>query len=93
MSPEHAKGERQLTVKSDVFELGIAAFFALCGEHPFYGDQARIMSGNAPPTARDRVSCSNLISDLLANMLRARPLLRPMPEQILSILTNGLGTA
>lgn len=46
MSPEQAMGRHNLTVKSDVFSLGITLFEIAARKHPFGRDQQRIMSGN-----------------------------------------------
>jgi serine/threonine-protein kinase len=89
MSPEQANAQKALTVKSDIFALGITCYEALSGEHPFYRNQALIMRGSAVSPVRYRVSCSTLISDLFARMIERRPVLRPMPNEILRILENG----
>jgi serine/threonine protein kinase len=40
MSPEQARGDRVLTPSSDLYSLGVLAYFLLCGELPFKGKNA-----------------------------------------------------
>ncbi len=39
MSPEQARGSRDLDIRSDVWSLGVLAFRAIVGQHPFPGEQ------------------------------------------------------
>src|SRR5262249_34509059 len=39
MSPEQARGMRDIDLRSDVWALGVLAFRALVGQHPFPGEQ------------------------------------------------------
>lgn len=48
MSPEQARGRRDLTVHSDAFGLGITLYEIAAKVHPFGRDQARIMRGPLP---------------------------------------------
>ncbi|GEM_PF-2099531 len=38
MSPEQANGAPQLTAASDIYSLGVTAYYALAGRHPFEAD-------------------------------------------------------
>lgn len=88
MSPEHAAGERQLTVKSDIFELGITAYEALAGIHPFARNQALIMATPTPPALPEGTDCSAGSAHLLQWMLQARPVDRPQPTAITQALSG-----
>lgn len=86
MSPEQAYARRDLTVKSDIFSLGITSFEVFCGEHPFLKDQRKIMQHIIPKNAKEIKNCSELYSDLLAKMMLYRAVLRPTPNDIINIL-------
>ena len=47
MSPEQVAGRRNLTVRSDLFSLGVTLYELAAARHPFGGSQAQ--SGSAPP--------------------------------------------
>jgi eukaryotic-like serine/threonine-protein kinase len=52
MSPEQCRGQ-ELDQRSDVYSLGVVAFFMLSGRYPFGGSPAEVMSGHmmlAPPS-------------------------------------------
>src|SRR5690606_14179615 len=53
MAPEQARGERELSLASDIFSLGCVAFHCLIGHSPFASEQiatvlARILFEDAP---------------------------------------------
>ncbi len=89
MSPEQALAQKNLTVLSDVFSLGITSYEILCGQHPFQNDQHIIMRGVLPDKAANLVQCSQETSDLLEQMIQNRAIMRPNPEDIIRILTGG----
>jgi len=90
MSPEQSLAQKNLTIKSDIFSLGITCYEALCGEHPFQHQQGLIMRGFNPNNASDIVICTPVLSDLLAHMMQHRAILRPLPNSIIS-LVNRVG--
>jgi len=79
MSPEQASGDRQLTVRADVFGLGVTTYFALTGLHPFAGDQMAIMQGSGPKSVP---GASPEFSTLLLSMMSSRPVKRPTARQV-----------
>ena len=57
MSPEQAAGAPNLTPASDIYSLGVSAYYALSGRHPFEGEDqiaiARMHIDAAPPHLSD----------------------------------------
>lgn len=82
MSPEQGRGVHELTVKSDVFSLGVTAVEALTGNHPFGRDQYLIMGLTARPVVPTSVPASVETRNLLGRMLDPNPLLRPLPADL-----------
>lgn len=79
-SPEQARGEHSLTVKSDIYSLGIVACEALTGHHPYHHDQDLITSAAAAPiiSSAHPMGLGNLIS----TMLEPKAFLRPSPAEV-----------
>ena len=86
MSQEQALAQRYLTVKSDIFSLGITCFEVFCRRHPFQCNQRMIMQNILPPRANDLKNCSIRLSDLLAQMMQPSAVLRPKPSEIIAEL-------
>lgn len=84
LSPEQARGERNLTTKSDVYSLGITAYEAVVGDHPFGRDQALMVSATRPPTIPSGAPRSRTTAALIASMMEPFPAMRPMPGEIVS---------
>ncbi|NLO27761.1 MAG: serine/threonine protein kinase [Actinobacteria bacterium] len=88
LSPEQARGVRNLTTKSDVYSLGVTAYEAVVGDHPFGRDQILMMNASRPPTVRGRARCSNAMADLIAAMMEPLPAMRPMPREVVTALAG-----
>jgi serine/threonine protein kinase len=88
MSPEQAKAVKTLTVKSDVFALGIIGYQALTGQHPFAQNQVLIQNNIPVLPAINISSCSQQLSDTLGRMFQHRPVLRPSPTEILRLFNS-----
>lgn len=86
MAPEHALAQRALTVRADVFSLGVTSYEAIAGSHPFSGRQSVIAAGIVPPSPADLGVASRDASDVIMSMLEFRAALRPLPRQVLSAL-------
>jgi tetratricopeptide (TPR) repeat protein len=82
MAPEQARGERELSLASDVFSLGCVAFHCLIGHSPFASEQiaavlARILFEDAPSVCELRPEIPRSIGNLIARMLDRDPGKRP----------------
>lgn len=88
MSPEQCR-VRALTVKTDVFGLGVTAFEALTGHHPFNWNQQAIIEGvRTTASARQMQNCDRRLSDLIEEMLHPRPTSRPLPSEVVARATH-----
>lgn len=86
MAPEHALAQRAITVRADIFSLGVTGYEAVTGRHPFSGRQSVITAGIAPPSPADLGAASRDASDMIMSMLEFRAALRPLPRQVLAAL-------
>jgi tetratricopeptide (TPR) repeat protein len=97
MSPEQARGAKNVDARSDVFSLGCVAFECLTGKPAFSGADlmallARVLLEDAP---RVRVSCPGVpatVDDLVARMLARDPDQRPKDGSALSLELAALDT-
>ncbi|MFW5750818.1 MAG: protein kinase domain-containing protein [Planctomycetota bacterium] len=77
MSPEQCMG-RSLDVRSDIYSLGVAAYFALTGEKPFTGNSSfEIMTKQRehmpPPPSQLNPQIPEPVSDMVMQMLAKSP--------------------
>ncbi|MCE9577624.1 MAG: protein kinase [Deltaproteobacteria bacterium] len=82
MSPEQARGRREVGAPSDVFSLGVVLWQALAGHKPFVGDDAmaviaRILLADPPPLREVAPRCPAALEALIARMLEKDPHDRP----------------
>lgn len=85
LSPEQTKAQRQLTCKSDIFSLAVTLLEASLGKHPTHGDQLVLLASGfeeSLPTALEDWEFAPLVQ----RMLNPRPIVRPMPSEILGQL-------
>jgi eukaryotic-like serine/threonine-protein kinase len=77
MSPEQARGRRDLTIHSDVFSLGITLYELASRTHPFGSDQNRIGAQNASPLGGLRPDLSEPLVRTIQQMMEVIPGRRP----------------
>jgi hypothetical protein len=82
MSPEQARGSREVDARSDVFSLGCVLFKCLTGRAPFEGQDAltvlvKVMLEEVPPVGMLREDVPEGLEVLLSQMLAKTPVGRP----------------
>ena len=78
MAPEQMMGRKNLTLRADLFSLGVVAYEALTGHHPFGGNQLTILQGkDAPSRPSDIVQVSNELENVIMAMIRRNSVFRP----------------
>jgi serine/threonine-protein kinase len=83
MSPEQAAGAFQVTQATDVYSLGVTAYYALSGQHPFEGDNdvaiARQHVDRIPPhLSVVKPDIPRPIGDVVMSALEKNPERRPV---------------
>ncbi len=76
-SPEQAMGRRSLTIKSDVFSLGVTLYELATGVHPFQRNQSIIGRTQAKPLRSHRRDLPQAFCQLIDQMLNTVPSARP----------------
>jgi eukaryotic-like serine/threonine-protein kinase len=87
LSPEQARGVRELTCKSDMYALGIVLIECAMGRHPTNRDQARLFDYGLHERLPDEVAAWRHAS-LLMKFLHPRPTARPLPSAVLDELAD-----
>jgi hypothetical protein len=82
MSPEQADGALEITAASDIYSLGVTAYYALTGHHPFEGDNeiaiARMHLDNKPrPPSEMNPAVPKAVSAVIMQALEKDPARRP----------------
>lgn len=77
ISPEQARGEHNIDIRSDIYSLGVTFYFCLTGELPFKGDTAAIVMNKhineqPIPPKQKRPQISNPINIFILKMMAKR---------------------
>ncbi len=97
MSPEQARGDRNLTFQTDLYALGATLFYLIAGRPPFYqGTAVEILvkhCNEAPPRLIDVApKCPREVSDIVARCLAKEPAGRwPSYRDLVQALDGVLG--
>lgn len=98
MSPEQVEG-RRLDSRSDLYSLGVTAYFMLAGHPPFQGTSAlevavKQVRAEPDPLAVERPDIPMELCDLIHRLLRKSPSERPgSPREFLMELDAAAGNA
>lgn len=88
MSPEQAAARRGLTLRSDLFALGLLVYEIATGTHPFLRRQDLIGRIPVRPLRQARPAISDSVSSLVGRLLQESPLARPSRiDDIVAALT------
>ncbi|RME02523.1 MAG: serine/threonine protein kinase, partial [Planctomycetota bacterium] len=92
ISPEQAKGEAQVDIRSDIYSLGATIFHMLTGSPPFDGEEpVEIMKKHLqlpfPPLSQFQVNVPPKFAKILEKMVQKKPQDRfQTPQQLLDAL-------
>ena len=100
ISPEQARGERDIDARADVYGLGAVLFRCVAGRPPFEGETPQELLGavlhRPAPRLSEILSVPRPLDDLVAQMLDKSPAERPADGRAawaaLSLLTTSDGT-
>jgi len=98
ISPEYLTGDADLSIKSDIYSLGVTLYYAATGSNPFTSDKASVAMYNQlnliPPAISDCVEDFSIpLSDLIQGMLNKNPEERPGIDELLSSLNELMPVA
>jgi serine/threonine-protein kinase len=77
MAPEQMRGRKNLTLRVDLFALGLVAYECLSGIHPYNRDQGAIAKAVSPKPLSSLVRVSPELERVIGQLLVPNPLLRP----------------
>ena len=95
MSPEQARGRREIMPSADIFSLGCVLYECLTGQPPFLGEHlaallARILFDDAPKLSTAWRNVSPQLDELVQSMLRREPSQRPQTADALLAELNKI---
>lgn len=90
VAPEQIRGRRSLTLRADLFALGIILYEAVTGKHPFGKNQALIFQGIDPLPVENIIKIEDELAKAINWMLKLNPVKRPSScQQILTLVEGG----
>jgi len=91
MSPEQARGLRDVGAPTDVFSLGAVLAYAATGNNPFGGGPTPALLYRVVNEAPDLTTVPARLSPLIQRCLAKDPAERPTPAEILELLGDDVG--
>jgi hypothetical protein len=91
MSPEQARGQREVGAPTDVFSLGAVLAFAVTGNSPFGVGPTPALLYRVVNETPDLTAVPARLSPLIEQCLAKDPAARPTPAEILGSLSDDIG--
>lgn len=91
MSPEQARGQREVGAPTDVFSLGAVLAYAATGDNPFGAGSTPALLYRVVNEAPDLTAVPARLSPLIERCLAKDPADRPAPLEILELLGDDVG--
>jgi tetratricopeptide (TPR) repeat protein/tRNA A-37 threonylcarbamoyl transferase component Bud32 len=96
MSPEQARGAKEIDARADVFALGAVLFKCLTGQPAFSGEDAinvlaKVLFEDAPRVSAIRKDVPAALDDLVARLLAKEPDARPADAGVVAAELQALG--
>jgi protein kinase-like protein len=91
MSPEQARGQREVGAPTDVFSFGAVLAFAVTGNSPFGAGPTPALLYRVVNETPDLTAVPARLSPLVEQCLAKDPAARPTPAEILAELSDDIG--
>jgi serine/threonine protein kinase/tetratricopeptide (TPR) repeat protein len=93
MSPEQARGSRELDARTDLFSLGCVLYEALSGEAPFQGAHvmailARVLLEDSPPVSQACPSVPGWLDAVILALMEKLPARRPASASVVAAMLS-----
>lgn len=91
MSPEQARGQREVGAPTDVFSLGAVLAYAATGDNPFGRGPTPALLYRVVNEVPDLATVPARLSPLIGQCLEKDPASRPTPAEVLALLGDDVG--